>query len=87
LLIIFTYLQNDSVFGFAWETGARALGNFCCPGRPQILSFFFDIAKVQKFQIISKFIRQKNTRKSTQPEWVHKSATRYSATVKKHSLL
>jgi hypothetical protein len=50
LLNVFTYLRNDSVFGFALETGASRADNFCCSGRPQISSFFFDNAKVQKFR-------------------------------------
>ena len=49
LLINFTCLKNDSVFGFALETGASRAGNFCCPGRPQILSFFIDVTKVRIF--------------------------------------
>ena len=65
LLNVFTYLRNDSVFGFALETGASRAGNFCCPGRPQISSFFFDIAKVQKFQSTSKLFFKKSTQKST----------------------
>ena len=66
LLINFTLSLNDSVFGFALETGASRAGNFCCPGMPQISSFFFDNAKVQKFQSTSKLFRQKSTQKSTQ---------------------
>ena len=65
LLIVFTYLRNDSVFGFAYETGASRAGNFCCPGRPQISSFFFDNAKVQKIQSASKLFFKKSTQKST----------------------
>ena len=57
LLINFTLSLNDSVFGFALETGASRAGNFCCPGRPQISSFFFDNAKVQNFQSTSKLFR------------------------------
>ena len=33
LLINFTCLENDSVFGFALETGASRAGNFCCPAQ------------------------------------------------------
>ena len=49
LLINFTYLRKISVFGFALETGASRAGNFCCSGRPQILSFFIDVTKVRIF--------------------------------------
>ena len=66
LLINFTLSSNDSVFGFALETGASRAGNFCCLGRPQISSFFFDNAKVQNFQSTSKLFHQKSTQKSTQ---------------------
>ena len=54
LLINFTYLRKISVFGFALETGASRADNFCCSGRPQISSFFFDVTKVQKIQCASK---------------------------------
>ena len=57
---------NDSVFGFALETRACALSIFCCLGSPQISSFFFDIAKVQKIQSTSKLFFRKSTQKSTQ---------------------
>ena len=62
---MFTFRRMDSVFGFAQETIACALCNFCCPVRPQISSFFFDNAKVQKIQSTSKLYRQKSTQKST----------------------
>ena len=75
LLIVFTCLRNDSVFGFAYVSGASRADNFCCSGRPQISSFFFDNAKVRKNQITSKFFRKKSTQKSTHTEMVDKSAT------------
>ena len=60
----FTYLRNDSVFGFAQETDASRADNFCCLGRPQISSFFIDIAKVQNFQYASKlFLQKKHAKK------------------------
>ena len=68
LLKVFTYLRNDSVFGFAQETDASRADNFCCLGRPQISSFFIDIAKVQNFQCASKLFFKKSTQKSTLPE-------------------
>ena len=65
LSIVFTYLRNDSVFGFAQVSGASRADNFCCSGRPQISSFFFDNAKVQKIHSPSKLFLKKSTQKST----------------------
>ena len=66
MLINFTHLRNDFIFGFTWETSACGAGNFCRPGRPQIPSFFFDDAKVRKFHAPSKLFFKKSTQKSTQ---------------------
>ncbi len=62
---LFTRLRINSVFGFAWETLTSRADNFCCPGRLQISYFFFDSAKVQKFQSTSKLFFKKSTQKST----------------------
>jgi hypothetical protein len=48
----------------AWETGARALGKFCYLVRSQILSFFFDNAKVRKIQSTSKLFLKKARKKA-----------------------
>ena len=54
MLIIFTYLRIDSVFGSPEETFTRAQGKFCWLGGPQISSFFIDNAKVLIFHVHSK---------------------------------
>ena len=64
LLKVFTYLRNDSVFGFAQETGASRADNFCCSGRPQISSFFLTLQRYEKFNALPNYLAKKARKKA-----------------------
>ena len=64
LLIVFTYLRNDSVFDFAWETGASRADNFCCSGRPQISSFSLTMQRYKKFIVLPNYFSKKARKKA-----------------------